>query len=370
MKIGVLVPYTESSIGVDIGLNQKRAADLYLKIQGGKLGGRAASLVYSAESVDANINKVKARTLTETEKVAVLMGAASSETATVLRDAAEASKMVFIDTNATANDLTRSRKSSYLFRTSASSWQLNVPLGEWAARHGKTEFFVAYVDDSFGKESADAFTAGLQKGGGGVTERLAFANGSDWTKAISAVKAQATRNVYAAFQTDDAEGFIAEWDKQGLSSTGYKLFGPGGLTEEPVLVQAKAAAEGIVTGYFWSSELDSAENMVLAKQFPREYSDDETGVPVDLSGYAVEMWDAMAALDTALKQTSGNTSDVNALIAAIEGVSLKSPRGSFVFDKATHNPVQDILIRQVKMSNGKPVNAVLESIPQVADPGA
>src|SRR5437016_4168858 len=27
LKVGVLVPYTESSIGVDIGLNQKRAAE-------------------------------------------------------------------------------------------------------------------------------------------------------------------------------------------------------------------------------------------------------------------------------------------------------------------------------------------------------
>src|SRR5207302_2209336 len=78
LKIGVLVPYTESSIGVDIGLNQKRAADLYLKQHGGKLGGRPVNLVYSSESVEANINKVKVRTLTETEQVAVLMGAASA----------------------------------------------------------------------------------------------------------------------------------------------------------------------------------------------------------------------------------------------------------------------------------------------------
>src|SRR5262249_1000772 len=109
LKIGVLVPYTESSIGADIGLNQKRAADLYIKQHSGKLGGRPVSIVYAAESIEAGINKVKINTLLTTEKSDILLGAARDETALVLRDAADAAKVVYIDTNATANELTRSK---------------------------------------------------------------------------------------------------------------------------------------------------------------------------------------------------------------------------------------------------------------------
>ena len=44
---------------------------------------------------------------------------------------------------------------------------------------------------------------------------------------------------------------------------------------------------------------------------------DDTGAPVILSGYAVQMWDAMRALDGALTRTSGNTRDTDAFIDEI-----------------------------------------------------
>ncbi|MCA1645264.1 MAG: ABC transporter substrate-binding protein [Chloroflexi bacterium] len=377
LKIGVLVPYTESSIGVDIGLNQKRAADLYLKRQDGKLAGRAVSVVYSAESVETAINKVKLKTLVDTEKVEVLMGAAAADAAYAMRAAAEAAKIVYIDTNATANALTRSTtdcqpscKSKYVFRTSATSWQLSQPLGQWVARSGVKEVLMCCVDDTFGTESADAFEAGLALNGGQSTDRHVVPSGGDWRQVIASIKAQPTHNVYAAFHTDDAEGFITEWNKQALGDAGYKLYGPGPLTEQEVLNQTRTAAEGIVSSHFWSTELSNAENKMLVHLFPQEYTDDETGAPVILTAYAVQMWDAMTALDEALKNTSGATRDTDALIAALERVSFKSPRGMFAFDQATHNPIEDIYIREVTPVNANLVNTVRDRYPGVAAPGA
>jgi branched-chain amino acid transport system substrate-binding protein len=359
LKIGVLVPYTESSIGADIGLNQKRAADLYLKQHNGKLGSRSVNIVYSAESIEVAINKVKVNTLLTTEKAEILLGGARDETAVVMRDAADAAKVVYIDTNATADALTRSKASKYVFRTSASSWQLSAPLGQWAARKGLKEFFVCAVNDATGAEFADAFVSGL---GTSATGRTAFPNGGDWSKAIAQIKAQPTKNVFAAFDTDDAEGFLNEWTKQGMSQAGFSLYGPGLLTEQPVLDATAIAAEGAVTAYFWSAELDNPENKALVGAFPREYTEEETGAPVALSGYAVEMWDAMTALDLALKETN----NTNSLVAALEKVSFKSPRGGFSFDRS-HNPVQDIVIRQAKTNNGRLANVVLDMLPKVAD---
>lgn len=366
LKIGVLLPYTESSIGVDIGLNQKRAADLYLKQHGGKLGGRMVNLVYSAESIEAGINKTKVRTLTETEHVELLMGGASSDTAQVIRDAAEALKMVYIATNASANALSQSK---YVFRTSASAWQLSEPLGEWMLKSGKQAFCLCGVDDTFGSESMDAFAAGLARNGGAVSHRSSVPTGGDWASVVASITAQPSRDVFAAFATDDAQGLLTEWLKQGAADAGYQLYGPGPLTDEEVLASVQPAATGVTSSLFWSPDLDNAENKALVDAFPKEYTDDDTGQPVSLSGYAVQMWDAMSALDLALQQTGGvaSTSVSDALIAALEGVSLKSPRGNFTFDRVTHNPIQDILIRQVQLSPvGKPVNAILATIPSAA----
>jgi branched-chain amino acid transport system substrate-binding protein len=291
------------------------------------------------------------------------------------RDVAEGAKLVYIDTNATANALTRSVpeckpscKSKYVFRTSATSWQLSQPLGAWASQSGVKDFYVSYVDETFGTESADAFEAGLASNGGKATGRSAVPTGGDWSKVVGAIKAQPTKNVFAAFHTDDAEGFLKAWDEQGLRAAGYTLYGPGLLTEQEVLNQAKSAAEGIVTSHFWTTELGNPENKALVDLFPQEYKDDETGAPIMLTGYAVQMWDAMTAVDEALKQTNGSTRDTDALIAALEKVSFKSPRGAFAFDPGTHNPVQDIYIRAVTSSSGKLINAVRDRVAAVTDP--
>jgi branched-chain amino acid transport system substrate-binding protein len=80
------------------------------------------------------------------------------------------------------------------------------------------------------------------------------------------------------------------------------------------------------------------------------------------------MWDAMRTLDEALKRTGGDAKASDALIGALEAVAFKSPRGDFAFDRTTHNPIQDIYIREVKMSDGKPVNAVIDKVARVTDP--
>ncbi len=87
-----------------------------------------------------------------------------------------------------------------------------------------------------------------------------------------------------------------------------------------------------MTSLFWTTELDDPENKALVA-------------------------------------TKGDAS-ADALIPALEGVSLKSPRGAVAFDKATHGLVQDIYIREVRASATGVVNAVIDRIPKVADPGA
>jgi branched-chain amino acid transport system substrate-binding protein len=292
------------------------------------------------------------------------MGGASPDSAQILRDAAESLRMAYFATNATTHALTQSK---FIFRTSASARQLCEPFGEWASAQGHGEFFACGVDDNSGTESVDAFVAGLAKHGGGATARVSIASGGNIASLLAAIKAQPTKNVFAAFTTDDAEAFIAEWGKQGLSQAGYALFGPGSLADEEVLAQANAAAIGVMTSLFWSPDLDNAENKNLVDAFPKEYVDDDTGQPVRLSGYAVQMWDAMRALDLALDKTGGDVSNVNALIASLEGVSFASPRGTFAFDQASHNPVQSMLVREVVSSpSGKPVNSIAAKLAPMA----
>ncbi len=374
LTIGILVPFTESAVNSELGVAQQRAAELYVKQQGGMLAGREVKFAYSDESVTGALDVVKATQLIETEHADVLLGLIGNEGAYAVRTYVDAKHVVFIDTNASGNALTRalagctpSCESPYLFRSSYSSWQLSEPLGEWAAKNGAKQFYVAHADDTFGTESATAFSEGLAKQGGGTTAQSAVKVGTDWGTVIAAVAAQPTKDVFAAFALSDAAGFITAWDAAHMADKGYKLYGPGPLADNGVLATVKAAAAGVTTASFWSTTLENPENTALMALFAKTYQD-ESGNPVTADSYVVQMWDAMAALDHALQKTGGSTTS-DALVTALAGVSFKSPRGNFAFDPSTHNVIQDIYIRQVRATGVSVANAVIDTIPNVSDPG-
>jgi branched-chain amino acid transport system substrate-binding protein len=329
-------------------------------------------LVYNDESsLEASINTARIKQFLNDDHVELLLGGAGDPAAYQLRDTAEASKLIYIDTNATANALTRGRKSKYVFRAAPSSWQLSEPLGEYESKAGLQDFFVVAGDDAFGVESGAAFAEGLAKNGGKVTGRgtVPAKSGADWAKVVLSIKAQPTKNVFAAFVTDDAEGLLSAWGAAGMAAAGYRLAGPGQLTDFQVLKTTKQAAVGATTTFPWSSEIDNAENKTFSEEFKKAYKDDETGQPLPPDGYAVEMWNTMRALEEALKVTKGATADTDALISALEGVSFSGPGGAFAFDRATHSATQDLYVREVKASGGALVNAVVGKLGSVKDPG-
>ena len=335
-------------------------------------------LVYNDESsLDPSINTARIKQFLNDDHVQLLLGGADIPAAYQLRDTAEASKIVYIDTNASANALTRatagckpSCSSTFVFRSAPSSWQMSEPLGEYESKAGLRDFFVVTGDDAFGAESAAAFIEGLAKNGGTVTGRtnVPAKSGADWAKIVSSIKAQPTKNVFAAFVTDDAEGLIGAWGAAAMPAAGFKLAGPGPLADAQVLKISKQAAVGITTAFPWSTELDNAENRAFVDEFKKAYKDDETGQPLAPDGYAVEMWDTMQVLDAALAVTKGDVKNTDAFIAALEAASVKGPGGTLAIDRPTHSSIEDIEIREVRASGSSFVNAVIDKIGSVKDP--
>ena len=168
--------------------------------------------------------------------------------------------------------------------------------------------------------------------------------------------------VQSFFSGADAIGFIKSWNSLGLPAAGYKMYGAGFLTEQDVLKEVKDLANGAITSLFWAVELDNAENKKFVADFQKSY-------PLLPDVFAVQQYDGMRALDEALKKLGGDTSDKDKVVKALEDVSFKSPRGDFTFDKSTHNPIQDIYIREVKTQNGQTVNTISDKIAKVTDPG-
>ncbi|MDQ2950982.1 MAG: ABC transporter substrate-binding protein [Chloroflexota bacterium] len=369
LKIGQLLPFTK--VYAELGNSMKRATDLYLKQKGGRLSNRPVTLIYEDEANDPTVGAQKTQKFIEQDVVDVMMGIVATPIAYAVRNALDSAKMVFIETNAGGNALTRTTtdckpacKSKYIFRASFSSWQISNPIGTYfATKKGVKEAFTFVADYGFGTESAADFTNAFTAAGGKVTGALKAPLGSaDFLPFVTQLKNQPTKDIYSFFSGTDAINYIKAWSQLGMAAAGYRMNGAGFLTEQDVLKEVKEQAAGAITSLFWAVTLDNAENKSFVDAYQKEY----TLLP---DVFAVQAWDGMQALDLALQATKGDTSNKDAFIAALEGVKFKSPRGDFSFDKDTHNVVQDIYIRQVAVQSGNAVNTIVDKIAGVTDPG-
>jgi len=369
LKMGQLLPFTK--VYAELGNSMKRATDLYLKNAGGKLAGRPVQVVYEDEANDPQVGLQKTQKFIDQDKVDVMLGIVATPIAYAVRNLIDSSKLLFIETNAGGNALTRtttgckpSCKSPYIFRASFSSYQISHPIGEYlSGKKGLKEAFVFIADYGFGTESAADFTAGFAKNGGKISGTLKAPLGSlDFEKFVTELKGQPTKDIYSFFSGADAVKYIKAWNDKGMPAAGYRMNGAGFLTEQDVLREVKDGANGATTSLFWAFELDNPENKAFKDLFQKEYS-----LLPDV--FAVQAWDGMRALDQALQKVGGDTADTQRLIRALEDVKFKSPRGDFEFDKDTHNPIQDMYIREVRTIGGQAVNAVVDKIGRVTDPG-
>ena len=369
LKVGQLLPFTK--VYAELGNSMKRATDLYLKTKSNKLANRPVTVVYEDEANDPQVGLAKTQKFIDQDQVDVMLGIVATPIAYAVRNAVDSAKLIFIETNAGGNALTRtttdckpSCKSPYIFRASFSSYQVSEPIGEYmSGKKGVKEVFTFVADYGFGTESQADFATGFAKNGGKVTGTLKAPLGSaDFVPFVTQLKAQPTKDIYSFFSGADAVKYIQAWNQLGLPAAGYRMNGAGFLTEQDVLAEVKDQANGAITSLFWAVELDNPENKAFKDAYQKDY-----GRLPDV--FAVQAWDGMRALDEALQKTNGDTSDKQKLIAALEAVKFSSPRGSFEFDKDTHNVIQDMYIREVKTVNGQAVNTISDKIGRVTDPG-
>jgi branched-chain amino acid transport system substrate-binding protein len=134
----------------------------------------------------------------------------------------------------------------------------------------------------------------------------------------------------------------------------------GGMTalDESVLRNMGDEALGIVTTSWYSAELNNKPNKVFAPAFRKQYK-------YDPGYYAGGTYVAGEVLEAALKTTGGKADDKKALMAAIRSVDVETIRGLVKFDEFG-NVIGDVYIRKVTRSDGRLVNSVFKTYPDVS----
>lgn len=359
VKVGFVVPTSGQYAG--LGPDMVNGSKLYFDQVGNKAGGREIQVLVEDETADAQVALQKTRKLIEQDKIDIFTGVVSTAAVYAIRDTLHNSETISIISNAGGNDLTRKRKSPYIFRTSFTSWQVAFPLGEWVAKNLAKKVFITAADYGFGQESAAAFEENFVKNGGTILgkvfPKLGNTDYGPFLPQIAAANPEATYNFYSG---SDAVNFVKQYADFGLKQK-IKLTGSGFLVEEDVLPEQGRAAEGAISSLFWAYTLDNPENKAFIEAYEKKYNKTP-------STFAVQAYDAGRVIVEALNKVEGDTSNKQALIKAIESVKFNSPRGPFEFDPETHQVILNMYVREVRQVGGRFTNVVIANLGQVRDP--
>lgn len=354
LRVGIMLPFTGTFAALGTAIDN--GFKLYVKEQGGKLGGREIEyFVVDDESDPAkatdNINKLINR-----DRVDVVVGTVHSGVAMAMAKAARDSKTLLMIPNAGADAITGPFCAPNVFRSSFSNWQSSYAMGVVMAKRGHKRAASITWKYAAGDEMAAAFKEGFEKGGGQVLKQLnvPFPN-VEFQALLTDIAATKPDAVFAFFAGGGAVKFVRDYAAAGLNKT-IPLYGPGFLTDGTLEAQGDAA-QGIFTSLHYADSLGTPRDNAFRLAYASAYK-------LQPDVYAVQGYDAAQMLAIGLNAVKGDLTKRDEFAAAIQKAKIDSPRGPFTVSKA-HNPVQDIYLRKV---DGKQNKVVEVAIKALADP--
>jgi branched-chain amino acid transport system substrate-binding protein len=338
------------------GLQMEQGLTVFFKERNNMLAGRPVEL----HTADTAGNPAQARTktqeLVERLNVAVLIGPLAAFEALAIDDYVRSSRTPILSV-AGAEDMTQRKPNPWFVRASCTSAQPSHAVADYAAKELKNKRVAVIADDfAFGHENVAGFQRVFEDAGGKVVQKLwTPLNAPDYGTYISQLKPNLDA-VYTGHAGSNGFKFIKQ-----LREYGNKVQVLGGFTpvDESLLQQMGDDALGAITGCWYSAELDYPINKTFVEAIRRDYKTDP-GV------YAAETYVSAEVLEHALKTVNGKVEDKDAFMKALKEAKVPDTvRGPVRFDEFG-NVVGNMYIRKVEKKNGKYVNAVIKTYPEVS----
>ena len=358
VKIGLLVPLTGPF--TPTGKQLTAGAKLYMQQMGDTVAGKKIELIIKDDTGNADMTKRLAQELVVNDKVSFLAGFGLTPGALATAPVATEAKVPEIVMMAATSIITQ--RSPYIVRTSFSVPQTVVPLADWAAANGIKKVMTVVSDYAPGIDVETTFKQRFEAAGGKVimSLRVPLAS-SDFAPALQRVAEEKPDALLVFVPAGVGPIFVRQFVERGLDKSGIKFIAEGSVTEDDIVNRIGDAALGVITSQHYSAAHNSPENKAFVAAFKKANG----GMRPNLM--AVQSYDGMHLIYEALKKTKGST-DGDALIAAMKGMSWVSPRGPITIDPDTREVIQNIYLRKVERVDGELYNVEFETIPNFKDP--
>jgi branched-chain amino acid transport system substrate-binding protein len=340
LKIGVIATLTGPP--AVLGQQLRNGFELAVKELGGKMGGREVELFVQDDELKPDVAVSKVRTLVDRDKVDFVVGPIFSNILQAIVKPVTDGGAILISPNAGTSNFAGKDCNPNLFVTSYQNDQMHEVMGKYAQDSGKKSAFIMAPNYQAGKDSLAGFKRYFK--GEVLDEVYVPLNQLDYSAELSKIAAAKPEVVFVFLPGGMGVNFVKQFRQAGLADkvTFLSTF----TVDESTLPAQKDAAVDFYAGSNWAPNLDNPQNKAFVAAYEKEYG----AVPAT---YAFQAYDTAILIDSALKATSGDTQNKDALRAALLKADFKSLRGEFKFN-TNHYPIQDFYLTKVaKRPDGK-----------------
>jgi len=339
------------------GIDMERALVQYLKERNYSMAGRKVDLfVADSGGVPAQA-RTKIQELVERDKIHLMIGPLDTASALAADDYIRQAQLLTLSV-AAAEDMTQRKPNPWFTRGTSTSSQCAQPLADYCAKTLKYKRMVVMADDiAYGHEMCAGFQRVFEEAGGKIIQKIfSPLTVPDYGTYLAQLKTNADA-MFLGFAGSNGFRYLRQFNEYGLRG---KITPVGGMTalDEAVLRNMGDEALGIVTSCWYSAEIENAVNKRFAANFRVDWA-------YDPGFYAAATYVEAAVLEATLAATRGNIEDKPAFMKAVRGIKVDTVRGPVAFDQYG-NVVGNVYIRKVERKDGRLVNRVIHTYPNVS----
>jgi branched-chain amino acid transport system substrate-binding protein len=339
------------------GIDMERALTQYLKERNDTLADRRVELfVADGGGVPAQ-TRTKIQELVERDKIHLMIGPLDTASALAADDYIRQAQLLTLSV-AAAEDMTQRKPNPWFTRGTSTSSQSAMPLADYAYKQlGYRRMAVIADDIAYGHEMCAGFMRVFEDAGGKVVQRMfPPLTVPDYGTYLAQLKTNIDA-IFLGFAGSNGFRFLRQMNEYGLIS---KVKPIGGMTalDEAVLRNMGDEALGIITSCWYSAEIDNPINQKFAAAFRAQWK-------YDPGFYAAATYTEAAVLEATLKQIKGHVEDKQAFMKAVRSIKVDTCRGPVSFDRYG-NVVGNVYIRRVTRKEGRLVNSVIYTYPNVS----
>nr|WP_315847626.1 ABC transporter substrate-binding protein [uncultured Rhodoferax sp.] len=350
VRVGLLS--TLSGPGAGLGVDIRDGFQLAIKLNDGKLGGRAAEVIVADDQANPDVGRQTADRLVKRDKVDFMTGIVFSNVMLAVGTPTFQSKTFYISANAGPSQYAGEQCSPYFFSASYQNDNMHEAVGKTVTDKGFKRVALIAPNYPAGKDALTGFKRFFK--GEVASETYTALNQLDYSAELSKLRASKPDAVYIFLPGGLGINFIKQFVGAGLSKD-ITLFGPGFSGDEDVIKAVGDPMLGMFNTSQWGHDMDNAANKKFVAEFEKAYGRLPTL-------YAAQGYDAARLMDAAVRDSKGKLDDKAAVKKALEAAKFDSVRGAFKFN-SNHFPIQDYYLRVItKDSKGRVTNRTLGAV--------